>query len=552
MVAGLLVLGSVTYGLNLWHPLDGRTRELWREADVAGIARNYAQSGMHLLYPQIDWRGLGPGYVEMEFPIYPYTIAIAYRVFGFHDVIGRLISFGLMLGALLLFLRFAEYTLPPPAAAGAIVFFAVSPLAARVATAIQPEALMLFCYVGAVYAFVRWLDDDRWWWYWWTGIFASAAVLAKVPAAHVGLVLVFFALWRKGWRVLLEPRLWALAVLALIPPLLWYAHARGFWLAYGNSLGASNSHHFAGWATLTDPKYALGIDDIELQFVWGYVAWIAIAVALSLGPWLPVFGYGLLWYAAVVIFYFVVAETSFAEWAEYYHIVSVPPAALLFGGIVAVIGTRVRGLDRRGLWRVLATAVGGMVVAGVMELLISGAGRLAIVGVAVAVVLVAFAVRIWPRSKVVAAWSSSIGGTFATGLLVLVAAVAPVSLLRQTLRERAPHRYDAEYATGQAFAPLIPPGVLIAETGGYCQGASESSYEQPWYLYWTDHKGFVPCVQDHTLTVVQDLRSKGARYFIVEERVMAEKPGFARDMRRVFPVVAETPVAVLFKLDPKP
>jgi hypothetical protein len=552
VVAGLLLLGAYAYGLNLWHPLDGRTRELWREADVAGIARNYAQEGMHLLYPQIDWRGTGPGYVEMEFPIYPYAIAIGYKLFGYHEVIGRLISYALVLGALLLFLRLAEYTMPPPAAAAATVFFAVNPIAARVATTIQPEGLMLFCYVGAVYAFVRWLDDDRWWWYGWAAALTAGAILAKIPAAHVGLVFVLFAVWRRGWRVFLRPRVWALAVLALIPPLLWYAHARTFWLTYGNSLGASNSHHFAGLATFTDSESALGIDDIELQFIWSYVAWIALAVALALGPWLPVFGYGLLWYVGVLIFYLVIAKTSSALWATYYHVVSVPPAGLLFGGIVAVIGTRLQSLDRRHVWRALASAIGGLAVGGLLELVLPGAGRITVGVIAIAVVLVALAIRVWPRSAAVAASDSGIGGPFAIGVLVLVAGLAPISLLRQTLREAHPVRWEPEYATARAFAPLIPPGVLIMESGGYCQGPTESAYEEPWYLYWTNHKGFVPCVQDHTMSVVHDLRAKGARYFIAERYVMAQRHGFEKDMRREFQVIAETPIAVLFKLDPRP
>ena len=39
----------------------------WRQTDTAAIARNFYYNGFNILYPQIDWGGAGPGYVESEF-----------------------------------------------------------------------------------------------------------------------------------------------------------------------------------------------------------------------------------------------------------------------------------------------------------------------------------------------------------------------------------------------------------------------------------------------------------------------------------------------------
>src|SRR5689334_24611704 len=64
----------------------------WRQADTAAIARNYASNGYRLLYPQIDWGGQTPGYVESEFPLYTYSLALLYGVFGVHPALGRLLS----------------------------------------------------------------------------------------------------------------------------------------------------------------------------------------------------------------------------------------------------------------------------------------------------------------------------------------------------------------------------------------------------------------------------------------------------------------------------
>src|SRR5205814_1789370 len=62
----------------------------WRQSDVAGIARNYFENGFHFAYPQINWAGSAPGYVGTEFPILPFIAALAYKVVGVHEWIGRL------------------------------------------------------------------------------------------------------------------------------------------------------------------------------------------------------------------------------------------------------------------------------------------------------------------------------------------------------------------------------------------------------------------------------------------------------------------------------
>src|SRR5207237_4893244 len=62
----------------------------WRQSDVAAIARNYSENGFHFARPQIDWAGDQPGFVGTEFPILPFTAAIAYKFLGVQEWIGRL------------------------------------------------------------------------------------------------------------------------------------------------------------------------------------------------------------------------------------------------------------------------------------------------------------------------------------------------------------------------------------------------------------------------------------------------------------------------------
>ena len=54
----------------------------WRQADMLSVTRNFARHGYRLFWPQIDWGGAGPGYVEMEFPLLPWLGALLQRLVG--------------------------------------------------------------------------------------------------------------------------------------------------------------------------------------------------------------------------------------------------------------------------------------------------------------------------------------------------------------------------------------------------------------------------------------------------------------------------------------
>ncbi len=543
VVLCILALGAAVGAMNLWHPIDGRSWEVWRETDVAGIARNFTREGMHIMSPRIDWRRDGPGYVEMEFPIYPYVIALGYKVLGFHEQIGRVLSYVAALTTLFLFLRIAAFVLPPPGAIVAGLFFAVNPIAVRLATTIQPEPFMLLGYVGAMYAFIRWLDDDRWGWYWTALVLTSFAILAKAPAAHIGLAFLFLALWRKGPRVLTDWRLWAFAIVALVPPALWYARAREFWLVYGNSLGASNHQHIVGLAAITNPGYVQQIVGIDVHFIWSFAALLAVGVAVALGPRLPGLGYGLLWYAAVFIYYLVIAGTSAYPWGTYYHIVALPPVALLVGWAGAVVARRLRERDLRD-WLQASTAFLGITVASIAASHFGlGTGPVLVAAAATTVLLV------W-QARARAGNDPRTRQALATGALLSCLIVGFVSILKITAAERHPHqeRSIAEYETARRFAPLIPPGVPLAVSGSYCVSKVESAFEEPWYFYWTDHKGFSLCTQDNTPANAHALADRGVHYYIVERGTFAWRPGFEAEMRRQFTVLAETSDAVLFRI----
>ncbi|HEX3102439.1 MAG TPA: hypothetical protein VHQ01_11630, partial [Pyrinomonadaceae bacterium] len=97
LIIALFTVASLLRLADAFRPID---KGSWRECDLGGISRNFAQEGMNPLYPRIDWRGDGPGYAEMEAPIFPYLTAITYKIFGIHDYFGRIWAFLFSVGAL--------------------------------------------------------------------------------------------------------------------------------------------------------------------------------------------------------------------------------------------------------------------------------------------------------------------------------------------------------------------------------------------------------------------------------------------------------------------
>jgi 4-amino-4-deoxy-L-arabinose transferase-like glycosyltransferase len=520
LLVAVFLLGAGVRAVDLWRPVDGRVREGWRECDVAGIARNFYREGMNIWYPRIDWRGTGPGYAEMEFPVYPWLIAASYKVLGYHEIIGRFIAYAFSLATVAIVLALARLVLPTVGVAAAGVFFALSPLIIRVANAIQPEALMLCAYVAAVYAFLRWLDTRKTGWYVAAVVATALTILAKVTAAHIGLLFAILLVQRRGWKALAEPAVLAFAVLALLPGAIWYLHAHAFWVTYGNSLGVSNEDHWIGPDVLRQPAYPLGLIASELYFVWMPPGLLLAIYGLATAPRSPAARLAVPWYAAILIFYVATIRTTSAVWALYYHVFSAVPAALLVGLGVAELA---RVPWRRADWRVIGAAT----VAGIAAVVwmvarhvrIEFGGQHAFKAAAMLLVVAFTAGLILDRRR---------GLALPRHAYALIAAVAvPVTALLLTRQDIADAHPRPEYLTWEAaeqFKPMIPPGALILSSGGYCSSnvAPRLATNYSVMFYWLDRKGFNVCVQQQSVTQVTSIARRGAQFFVAKDAWVAD------------------------------
>lgn len=99
----------------------------------------------------------------------------------------------------------------------------------------------------------------------------------------------------------------------------------------------------------------------------------------------------------------------------------------------------------------------------------------------------------------------------------------------------------------------IPPGTLIAASGALDWDEEwdlQAPADAPHYFFWMDRKGFSVHERDHTIGKLEEVRSRGARFFVAERFALGRgaPPGFEQELRAKYRLVSECEVALLFEL----
>ena len=452
-------------------PLDHRLLSSWHECDYVQLARNFDREGMNILYPRIDWRRDTPGYVECEFPLLPWTAALLYRVFGYHEEFLRLVSSVLGVASVFLFAGMARRVLPPEGALVAVAAFALNPQLMALSTAMQPESAVVFATVLAGDLLLRWEANPKF--VTLLGACAAAALgmLFKLPAGYLGMFFAYVILRKLGTKAFTDIRVYAGGVVAVLPVLAWHAWAARFWHEYGNSMGVSNEAHFIGLDMLMPPRFLFGNFRVETMTVFTPAGWLLVIAALRQPR--ERFERWFAWYGAICVFYVLAARTSGDNWAWYYHCISVPAAALLMGSGAAAFSA---GTVVPPSWSRIAPRQGHF-------------GRL--VSVATIGMLVC-----------------------ATGIKMWNTYHAPGHSSLITYRR-----------TSAALVQHVPEGGRIVVSGGdlYDEYGQPEAYDRPMFFAWMDRKGF--CYADEQLCVekLEDIAKRGGRYWIVHRHELKDQ-----------------------------
>lgn len=346
----------------------------WRQGDTAAIARNFAQLDYNPLHPQVDYNGPPPNYVELELQIVPFAAATLYKVFGVHEIFGRLISVAFSLGTVGVLYFFGRWLFASEVAGfGAALAFALYPGSVYYGRTFTPDTTMIFFLTAALFTAVRWIVEDGSWGkrLWWSMGLGAFALLAK-PVAAAGLIaLPFVMIERSGWAgAPRKPQYWALLAAITVP----YA-------AYDAYVASIAQWHWASGITrkhvvplLKEHLSSPGGLRSGLQTLWDRLGMLPATMLGGVGVLLAAAGVvagkrarsrALLyaWLGGALLYTFTVVAY---EKVDYYLYVFLPLAALWTGGLAARAADRLpaTGAARAAGLGAAAIAAGALLVTG--------------------------------------------------------------------------------------------------------------------------------------------------------------------------------------------
>jgi 4-amino-4-deoxy-L-arabinose transferase-like glycosyltransferase len=530
-----------------------------RQVDTAAIARNFAEEGMNILYPRVDWRGASSGYVESEFQIYTFVVAALYRVLGEHVEIARAVNIVCFALTALVLLDFGRRMFDVPTALLAVFFLSFSPLHAYFSRTFQPDALMVLCMLAALNFFWRWCDDRRL-----TDLAVGAvalcvAVLIKPLNLLLGAPLLYLASRYFGWKLFTKPQLWAFGALALIPSVLWYSHAYQLWGDHGNTLFRAYSDTTS--TSLWSREFPFPIVSLNYPSYASALAWRFVYLIAAIGGLLPLLVGATLvirernwllitWVAAFAATMVVFAYQHRAH--DYYQLPMVPVACLMMG-----VGTR-------WLWQGAGSArVTAFVAAGMCSVIgtywfwlkglqgIEYANSFAWVGFSVAGLALLFGFALAPQS----------GRALVAASLALFVGYGAWQMSWLTV----PHASSqARYEFGERLRQLTEPNsrIVIAQNvhrPGWFQhrtAQGELIGYMPMDFYLSHRKGWSISSEHANPEFLEALRQRGAAYFAAfccqakEGSVEKEYPQLYDYLACAYSPLEVTKSSVIYRLDP--
>lgn len=354
----ILVLAAVVRLVGIGAPLlDFHS---WRQADTAAIARNFHDFGYNPFHPMVNWGGASPGYIESEFPLYTYLVALLYAPFGVHEWLGRLVSALFSVGAVLMTFRLVARLSGSLTALYAAIFLAICPFAVYFGRTFMPDAALLFFATATLFTFVRYLDaievDDL------TGaasrpryialaiaaILAALASLVKLPNLLILIPIAYLALVRlRGLdnvgRRRFSVELAGFGVVAIALPLWWYGYAHSLAEQTGLSFGIADKLQSAHlWF---DASYYGKLGGWLLNDVLTWPGLLLFAVGLFRHARRPYRWFYHFWLLGVLAFFLIGAAGVNGQ--EYYVLPLAPVAAAFIGMGAAQVATWIQlGLDR--------------------------------------------------------------------------------------------------------------------------------------------------------------------------------------------------------------
>jgi len=303
----------------------------WRESDTAAVIQNYYQEDMSFHQPRVLQRGAQSGITGMELPIYNYSAAVLYKIFGSHHILPHLLTLLAALLSIWLFYRITTFFAGHATGVMACWALAFSPLFFFYSYKIMPDIWMLTLLLGAVYAYILYLSKGPLIAWLLSALLLCLSAGIKPLGLSVYLPLLYLTITSTGER---PKKLAVFAVyicLTLLTVLGWLAYARHLQEAYGLSVFYLGGHGLKNFH-----RYLFDIVFIKKLFLqWPWELWIgwALTPAFLIGIYRyiksPLSKFFPVWIIAAYIVFALTALKSSTH--DYYTMIIVPPLAAVTG-----------------------------------------------------------------------------------------------------------------------------------------------------------------------------------------------------------------------------
>ena len=302
----------------------------WRQTLTATMSYNFYADGMNFIVPRPSMIN---SIFHFEFPLYTYFIALLYKVFGFHEIIGRIVAIGFSMGSIWFLYLLGKRYFDEVSALVACGFYAVLPFSVYYSRTFMPESAMLFFSIAMVYMFARWLDTEKWSHFLLASLLATLAFLVKLPTLYMGGPLLFLTWNKYRGKMFYQPLLYIFLAIILIPPALWYSYiARLQFEAYGG--GNVWLDMLKDWEVLLTLRY------------WKLIFWTRLVEKMFAFTVFPFLIMGMraytsnkeryvlhTWFFCICAYFIIAAKYNFIH--EYYQVPIIPVGCLFAGKFIS-------------------------------------------------------------------------------------------------------------------------------------------------------------------------------------------------------------------------
>lgn len=147
----LVILLYVFTGIFRYMDLRPQSIHQWAQCDRLSVALNYYQNGMDFLKPSVHNIDNGTGITGLEFPLINYGAAILFSIFGYHEILYRILNLVIFSFGMYAAFRITEHFLKNPVLSlMTALLFAASPLLLFYAPNFLPDI------AGLSFALISW------------------------------------------------------------------------------------------------------------------------------------------------------------------------------------------------------------------------------------------------------------------------------------------------------------------------------------------------------------------------------------------------------------